>query len=113
MRAISSLQNIENIQISDIDFSHFENIKLYLDESHLMRRLVRHIPSGELYFYEFYEEIDYLNGNDPQYRTFIPVESEAQADKINKLDIFEIHTIIPRLIADWHADNTRVIKWVK
>lgn len=109
-----SLQEIENIKHEDIDYTNFENVKVYSDDDdHLKRRLMRYKPTSELYFYEFKEEIDYLNGNDPQYRTYIPVKNEEEADKINKLDILQIHTVSPRLIDDWHADDTRVTKWIK
>lgn len=108
-----SLLEIENIKHEDINHSDFENVKVYLDDSHLMRRLMKYKPTGELYFYEFKEELDYINGNDPQYRTYIPVENEKESDEINKLDIFQVHTISPRLIDDWHADDTRITKWIK
>ncbi len=108
-----SLLEIENIKHEDIDHSNFENIKIYSDDDHLKRRLMRYKPTGEVFFYEFKEDIDYVNGNDPQYRTYIPVKNEEQADEINKLDILQIHTIAPRLIDDWHADDTRVTKWIK
>ena len=109
----NSLQNIENISHELISSEDFETIKVYIDESHMIRKLIKHNPSGELYFYEFNEKTDWVNGNDPQYRTYIPVETEQQADEINKLSILEIHEITPRLIDDYGEDNTRVTKWMK
>jgi UDP-N-acetylmuramate-alanine ligase len=107
-----SLQKIQNITHEDIHHSDFEMIKVYINDDHFIRKLLKHIPSDELYFYEFKEDIDYVNGNDPQYRTYIPVKDEVKADEINKLDIFGIHTISPRLIDDWLADDTRRTLWI-
>lgn len=109
----TSLQKIENITENDLSVDNFDTIKVYVEDSHLTRRLLRHKPSGELYFYEFKEEIDYENGNDPQYRTYIPVENEERADEINKLDSFGILSLSPRIIKDWLADDTRTIKWIR
>ena len=108
-----SLLKIKNIKHEDIDRSNFENIKIYSEDDHLTRRLMKYKPTGELYFYEFKEDIDYVNGNDSQYRTYIPVETEEKADEINKLDIFGIHKISPRLIDDWLADGKRRTRWIK
>ena len=60
-------------------------IDTYVDESHLIRRLEQCKLCGQLYFYEFYEEIDWLEGNDPQYRIWIPVEDADSARELNKL----------------------------
>jgi hypothetical protein len=113
-----SLLAIENIKHEDINHSNFESIKvysdkIYSDDEHLKRKLMRYTPTGELYFYGFNENIDYANSNDPQHRTYIPVKSEEEADKINLLDVFHILTLSPRLVDDWHADGTRVTKWIK
>lgn len=109
-----SLQSLDTITDTDINHSDFENIKTYVDDSNFKRRLVRHVPTGELYFYEFVEEIDWVKGgHDPQYRTYIPVDDENRADEVNMLDRFQIHTIVPRLINDWDAGGARVTKWVK
>ncbi len=106
-----SLQNIHTL--TEDDLQEFETLKIYTMESHLVRKLLKHVPSGELYFYEFYEKIDWLNGNDPQYNTYIPVANETESDNINKLDLFEIHNITPRIIFDWKEDDTKTIHWIK
>lgn len=56
-----------------------ETIETYLDDSHDMRRLLKCRECGQLYFYRFLEFIDYVNGEDPQYRTYIPVASAEDA----------------------------------
>lgn len=59
-------------------------VREYQDDSHLMRRLYRCRKCGQLYFYEFYEEIDWAEGNDPQYCTMIPVGDERSAELLSK-----------------------------
>ena len=81
-----------------------ENEKIYYDESHLMRRLMKCKKCGQLYFYEFYEEIDYQEGNDPQYRTWIPVDDVTSAQSLNTLSVFEILKF-PSIRSDWPSNQ--------
>jgi hypothetical protein len=62
-----------------------------------------------LYFYEFYEEIDWQGGNDPQYRTWIPVDDAASAQILNSLSVYEILKF-PSIRCDWprDADQQRI-----
>lgn len=102
----------KDITREDLSPQHFKTIKEYSKSSHDFRKLLQHIPTGDLYFFEFHEEIDWLNGNDPQYMTYVPVESEERADEINKLSLFNLHTVTPRIIMDKKADDTQVLKWI-
>ena len=77
-----------------------EDVKSYQDESHLLRALKKCKICGQLFFYEFLEEVDWVNGNDPQYQTWVPVADEQNADQINALNYLEIHKF-PRIIYDW------------
>jgi len=63
----------------------FNVIKTYEEDSHLTRNLLKCKECGHLYFHEFYEEINWKNGNDPQYSTWIPIADEKSADKLSKL----------------------------
>ena len=45
----------------------FELVETYADESHLRRYLLKCRECGQLYFFEFYEWVDWEHGNDPQY----------------------------------------------
>jgi hypothetical protein len=47
--------------------NRFELLETFVDESHLSRELLRCKECGQLYFFEFYEEIDWEDGNDPQF----------------------------------------------
>jgi hypothetical protein len=93
----------------------FEELEVYVDEDHIKRSLLKHIPSGELYFYEWYEEIDWVDGNDPQYEMYIPVESKEIAERMSNPEMthFGGSACTPRIINHWHADDTREIRWVR
>ena len=82
----------------------FEPLKTYEDDSHLIRDLRRCTQCGQLYFYEFYEVIDWVNGNDPQYSTYLPVESIEEADELARQSVFDILDHYPRLQSDWPAE---------
>ncbi len=92
--------------LTEVDLSHdtFEHIKEYVDESHLMRDLLKCRECGQLYFFEFYEEVDWKDGQDPQYTTWIPVESGEKADEMNKLSPLEILQFFPRIQKDFPKD---------
>jgi hypothetical protein len=91
----------EDLSPADLDGTTFERLHTYDDDSHLNRRLLRCTDCGQLYFYEFYEEIDHDNSEDPQYRTYIPVTDEADAAKLAKMWPFELLTFTPRLQRDF------------
>jgi hypothetical protein len=67
-----------------------ELIITYEDDSHLIRRLLRCKECGQLYFYEFYEEIDWQEGKDGQYFTWIPVDDKESAERLKSLSVMEI-----------------------
>ena len=68
---------------------------------------------GQLYFDEFYEEVDWIGGNDPQYVTLIPVAARKDIDKLKNSSIFELTQFTPRLQKDYpkDADKPRIY-WV-
>lgn len=81
-----------------------ELLKTFIEESHESRRLLRCRDCGQLYFYEFLEDIDWVNGNDPQYVTLIPVETADEALKLAQLPSTEFMKLTPRIQKDWPAD---------
>lgn len=91
----------------------FELIKTYSDESHLLRYCLKCRDCGQLYFYEFKEEIDWDDGDDSQYATYIPVRSEKEADEINAKNSFELLGITPRLQNDHPKGVAKTTKWMK
>lgn len=80
-----------------------EVIKTYQDESHLIRYLKKCRTCGQLFFYEFSEEIDWVGGNDPQYRLWIPVNDQKSADELSHFTTGELQKF-PRLVSDWTKD---------
>ena len=88
-------------------------IDTYEEESHRIRRLEQCTRCGQLYFYEFYEKVDWVGGNDPQYRTWIPVEDEESAKELSRMNLFEILQF-PSIRSDFPSDaqDPSKPKWV-
>jgi hypothetical protein len=87
-------------------------VKSFEDDSHLVRALLRCRDCGQLYFYEWYEEIDWEGGDDPWYQTWVPVD-EQDVDDLLKTDIWTIHGYTPRIVNDWRRDGTRNSGWIR
>lgn len=79
----------------------FELIETYEEDGHFSRRLVKCKECGQLYFKEFYEWIDWENGNDPQYITFIPVEINDDIERLKRSNVFELLEFRPCLRSDF------------
>ncbi len=89
-------------------------VETYLDESHLTRDLRKCKFCGQLYFHEFVDSIDWEKGDDPQYQTFIPVDSKEEIGLFLDVDEFGLQSFSPRLLADYPkgAEQHR-IQWVR
>jgi hypothetical protein len=81
--------------------NHFELLETFVDESHLDRDLLKCKECGQLYFFEFYEEIDWEDGDDPQYWTYIPVETGAEIETLKKASRLKLLECLPQLRRDW------------
>jgi len=68
----------------------FDLVTTYEDDSHLIRKLLRCNECGHLYFREFYEEIDWQEGKDAQYWTWIPVDDQESAENLSKLSVMKL-----------------------
>lgn len=98
---------------ADLAPGAFTTLKTYLDDSHHIQRLLQCTACGQLYFYEFREQIDWQGGQDPQYRTYIPVLSAAEAQRISRLPASGLASLIPRLQVDWPSDVRQPrIQWI-
>jgi len=80
----------DNIGRDDLVCDNLELIETFVDESHFSRCLVQCRGCGQLYFKEFYEEIDWIDGDDPQYVTYVPVKTADEIKKLKETNIFEI-----------------------
>jgi hypothetical protein len=104
----------ENLTEEDIDIkSNFEMLHTFTEESHLSRDLLKCKECGQLYFYEFYEEIDWKEGKDPQYCTFIPIETQDEAKDMAKMSPLQLLQFSPRLLRDWPDEKDKPeIRWI-
>ena len=78
----------------------FEEVESYEDGNHLIRSLYKCRECGQLYFYEFYEWVDWNGGNDRMYTTFIPVQTREQIEELKAANPFMLMTYLPRLQVD-------------
>jgi hypothetical protein len=91
----------------------FESIETFADDSHLSRSLLRCRECGQLYFHEFYEEMDWDDGDDAQYQTYIPVPTREEAERMKDLKVFELTLYSPRLQRDFPKGQTGPrVHWV-
>ena len=104
----------ENLTDEDIDIkNNFELLHTFTDESHLCRDLLKCKDCGQFYFYEFYEEINWKGGSDPQYCTFIPIETKEEAEKLAKMSPLQLLQFSPRLQNDWpDKEDKSKIYWI-
>ena len=84
-----------------------EEMEIYVDESHDRRCLLRCRECGQLYFYKFLEFVDYSDGEDPQYRTYIPVTCSEDAGILSTLPEWDIMKCAPSLHCDWPKGQDR------
>ena len=88
------------------DLAALKRKVIYLDDSHLIRALLECERCGQHYYYEFREEVDWAGGNDPQYRTYIPIEpDDATIEALNRMDSLQLLALRPRLQDDWGKDD--------
>ena len=66
------------------DIGDWETIKVYTKSSHLDRKLLKDKENNILYLYEFYEYVSFGDSGDQIYTTYVVVENEEDADKLNK-----------------------------
>jgi hypothetical protein len=83
-----------------------EIIKVYEDESDIIRSLKKCKYCEQLYFYEFLEWADWDDGNDPQYTTWIPVQDMESADELNELSYMEMLRF-PGIRSDFPSDANK------
>ena len=77
----------------------FEKTESYEASSHLIRWLYKCRECGQLYFYEWYESVDWDEGDDKMYTTLIPVQME-DVEALKGADIFDLMRYFPRLHLD-------------
>jgi hypothetical protein len=78
-----------------------ETVDTYVEDEHLFRRLLKCRECGQQYFYEMHEEIDWVDGEDPQYRTYIPVSTMAEVEMLRTASTAELRQALPALRSDF------------
>ena len=92
----------------------FKELEEYVDESHWWRYLLECRECGQKYFYEFYEESDRAASNDPQYSTYVPVNSIDDIDTLNATSCLGLLNHTPRLESNLPKDaETPSVRWVR
>lgn len=81
------------------------------DESARSLKKCRHC--GQLYFYEMAELRDMQGGNDPIYRTYIPVASSEVADALVGVSEYELTLHVPHISFSWPSSGSQSIGWVR
>ena len=90
----------------------FRMIETYSEENHFEQKLLECADCGQVFYSQFYEEIDWEDGNDSQYSTFIPIQpSKETIERLNKSSPIELLQFIPRLHYDSKTETT--IKWAR
>lgn len=93
------LWTADKLSMDDL-LNSLEDVRTYSDESHLIRKLKKCRLCGQLYFYEFSEEVDWSEGNDPQARKWIPLENENSAEQLNAMSSDQLDQF-PRIFQEW------------
>ncbi len=92
----------------------FKELDEYVDESHWWRYLLECRECGQKYFYEFYETIDWVGGNDPQYTTYVPVDSDDDIESLKATSLAGLLNHTPRLEKNFPKDaETPSVRWVR
>ena len=86
-------------------------IKVYVDESHVGRALRRCSCCGRLYFWDWIEEIDWEDGNDPTWETWVPVTGEADVAPLLAMPPGLV-LVEPRLLNDHPKGGPRRRRWI-
>src|SRR4051812_8800903 len=100
--------------ISEPKNKRFELIETFVDESHLWRHLLKCRECGQLYFFEFYEEIDWEGGDDPQYSTYIPVATDEEIATLKNGPPHGLLGYLPQLRKDFpKGAKTSKVYWAR
>jgi hypothetical protein len=90
----------------------FELLETFVKESHWWRYLLKCRECGQRYVFEFHEEIDWVDGDDPQYCTWIPIETDEEAQRLKAAAPLDLRTFMPHLCDDRPKGEERKVYWV-
>ncbi len=99
--------------VASLDAERFEVLETFVESSHWDRALLKCRECGQVYFWEFYEMIDWEGGDDAQYSTYIPVHTRAEVDALKKASVLETRDFSPRLQKDHPTDaKAPTVRWI-
>jgi len=78
-------------------------VEAIVQESHFTRKIVRCKTCGQLYLYQFIEEVDWEGGNDTQFFKWIPVKDIEHAYELSKKTVMQILNL-PCIRIDFEKD---------
>ncbi len=87
-------------------------VETFAEESHLIRKLKKCEQCGQLYFYQFREEVDYVRGEDPVWRILIPVETREDALALASENEAAVSSRRPRIQWSW-TDAKEAPHWMR
>lgn len=70
-----------------------EVVEVIEQDSHFTRKILRCKECGQLFLYQFFEEVDWEGGNDAQFYLWIPVDTISRAKKFCKKSALEVQTL--------------------
>jgi hypothetical protein len=90
----------------------FRLLDTFVKESHWWRYLLECRKCGQRYFFEFHEEIDWVDGDDPRYCTWIPIETEEELQSLKAAAPLNLRIFMPHLRDDRPKGEERKVYWV-
>jgi hypothetical protein len=88
-------------------------IEVIVKDSHLERHLFKCRECGQLYFHEWYEHANFKHDN-YMYETYIPVENQADIDKLRKTEnSAELIKFFPQLHGSFTNGINDSLQWLE
>src|SRR3989344_3498364 len=90
----------------------FDAGETYVEDSHFSHRLVPCTDCSQLYLKEFYETIDWADGDDPQRVTLMPVVNAEAGKRLHDAFPNGLGAAVPRLAFGSPKGGPRTAGWV-
>ena len=91
----------------------FERLRTFIHEDHWRRYVLACRECGQRYVYEFYEEVDWIGGEDAQRTTLIPVETEDEIETVSRTAPAKLVQFTPRLERLFASDaESPTTEWI-
>jgi hypothetical protein len=89
---------------------NFEVLETLIESSHWDRVLLKCRECGQVYFFEFYETIDWDAGDDSHCSTYIPVQTPEEVEVLKKAPVGDLSLFSPRLLRNYPTPST--VRWI-